>query len=101
MKFFAFLMAFLVMALSVMPCADGGAFGKEPVKIAKTHQDNSPQEDDCSPFCQCACCAGFSIQPAIVTISPVAFYNSVEHGGFYNPATIDIALPIWQPPQLV
>jgi len=49
MKIFAFIMAFLVLALSIMPCADGGANESKATTIVEksNHQQNDPQQDDC------------------------------------------------------
>lgn len=105
MKFFAFIMAFLVLALSVMPCADAGATiydGKAKSEITKTTDAQGHTDADaCSPFCYCACCASFSINHFIVSfnIIPPNVSNPISS---YLPADIiEVALPVWQPPQIV
>jgi len=99
-------MALLVLALSSMPCMDLAAFAKSTAN-AKTvvdqidqHQPQQDHNDDCSPFCSCNCCAGFSINHQIPTIDklfPVTLNKSVS---FYNVGIVEISLPVWQPPQL-
>lgn len=88
-----------------MPCADGGNFmneGKEKNELTKSgHQQNDTQQDDCSPFCTCTCCAGFSINHFIAAISSIPPYESNLITLFLSTEVIEIALPIWQPPQLV
>ena len=110
MKILAFIMAFLVLALSVMPCADTGVpanDGKPKTELAKsntqkgdTHKDDT-QQDDCSPFCHCACCAGFSINHFIASVVHISPYESSTKTPHLPSSVLDVALPVWQPPQLV
>jgi hypothetical protein len=104
MKLFAFIMAVLVLAQSVMPCGDNESIinkVKSKTELTKANNKQSDQRDDCSPFCSCSCCAG------------VAFLAPSMKASFLNPQMVPvycgtisthlfrIALPIWQPPQLV
>src|SRR5687767_3435406 len=85
-KCFAYIMAILVVALSCLPCADGGTTsGKANTELVggSEHEDDD-HEDSCSPFCQCSCCAGFSISHLVAGItyeiscySPT--YTSLRH----------------------
>ena len=105
MKFFAFIMAVLVMALSVMPCADGTvAMNKSEIKteISKAvHSHDVPNHDICSPFCHCACCAAVTVIPFISIINIQPAISSRTKTAFLPSEVIDITLPVWQPPQLV
>ncbi len=105
MKIIAFIMAFLVLALSVMPCADTDNVANDSkAKTALTklnQQRDNPQQDDCSPFCQCSCCAGFCINHFIASIVITTPCGSKIQPAFLPAGILDIALPIWQPPQLV
>jgi len=105
MKFFALIMAILVLALSVMPCADNEALqGKEGAKteLSKTtKQQNYPIQDDCSPFCQCSCCAGFSINHLVASVATELYISGNPTSSFLPSEVINVSLPIWQPPQLV
>lgn len=105
MKFVALIMAFLVLALSVMPCADAGTAlndSKAKSDITKTtdRQDHN-DADDCSPFCHCSCCAGFSINHFFTSIALIAPHINIPTGRFLQTDAIEIVLPIWQPPQIV
>ncbi|HEX5152847.1 MAG TPA: DUF6660 family protein [Parafilimonas sp.] len=105
MKIFAFIMAFLVLALSIMPCADIGMSANEgnaKTQIKESNQQKeNPQQDDCSPFCQCNCCAGFSVNHFIASIQAVTIYSEPSRTAHLPCELIEISLPIWQPPQLV
>ena len=104
MKIIALIMAFLVLALSVMPCGDANAAseGKSKTELGKSHnEDDNSQQDDCSPFCTCTCCAGFSINHFIASLTPIPPYESTAAAAHLPASVLDVALPIWQPPQLV
>ena len=104
-KIFAFIMSILVLALSMMPCADKEAAftkSKKEIETVKAlHHQGCPLNDACSPFCQCSCCAGFSINHSVVAV-PIMKIQASDPLTQYLPAKIaTLALPIWQPPQLV
>jgi len=104
-KIFAFIMAVLVLALSIMPCADKEAAFTKSRKNMETvkalHQQACPLNDDCSPFCQCSCCAGFSINHFIAAIPVLPVQTSISITQYLASKIAALALPIWQPPQLV
>lgn len=95
MKIFACIMAVIIFVLSAMPCVDIGA-GKQACKyvLAKEKKQNNPLNDNCSPFCLCNCCAGFSVYHQIITVpvlpSTPTKHNSKNH---FN-AVIKVAIPI-------
>ncbi|RYY49997.1 MAG: hypothetical protein EOO06_05325 [Chitinophagaceae bacterium] len=105
MKIFAFFIAILVLVLSVMPCADGASAmqGKKVtvVTLKKDVSNNETGDDNCSPFCQCACCAGFSISHPITSVEFVLTHSTSRFFPFSSNYVTGIALPIWQPPQLL
>jgi len=105
MKIIAFIMAFLVLALSIMPCADisNAAYeSKSKASVAKSNsQKSDPQQDDCSPFCSCACCASLSVNHSIASIAATISYKERTKTAHSPTDIIKVSLPIWQPPQLV
>jgi hypothetical protein len=105
MKLFAFLMAFLILTLGIIPCADaeGGAYdGKAKTELSKTnHPQDDQQQDDCSPFCHCTCCAGSFINRYIPGFNITLHYKSKLSNCFSPSELKEISLPIWQPPQIV
>jgi len=102
MKFFAFIMAVIVLALSCIPCCDVSATCERSKMEIKGSQDNETQQGDvCSPFCACTCCAGFSINYKVPGIQSLPKLLDINYSPSYFSALIKIALPIWQPPQLV
>lgn len=104
MKPFAFLIAVIVLALSFVPCADTSTTGNTKANILITKstlpQDN-PLKDECTPFCQCTCCAGFSVNHFIASITILPPNQSITKTAYLPAHVIEIAFPIWQPPQLV
>jgi len=105
MKIIAFIMAFLVLALNVIPCADtvnAANESKSKMVVAKSNsQKSDPQQDDCSPFCSCTCCAGFSVNHSVASIAAIISYEERYQTAYLPADIIEISLPIWQPPQLV
>ena len=109
MRLTAAILAILVVILSCLPCADVAA-----LPIAKTeqgspiqhpltqHSDDHNDVDLCSPFCHCACYAGFSVlySPAVIPLR-IHIPTAQLHADFSSAEVIEISLPIWQPPQLV
>ncbi len=103
MKFLAFIMAVIVLAMSVMPCADGTtAMCKIKTEFKKaSHQQDNPNSNVCSPFCQCSCCVGFTISHFPSSFTSIAVTVNKQISSFVPSEVIDIPLPVWQPPQLV
>jgi len=98
-------MAVIVLIQSWTPCKDdvfARTGDKSQTEISKTPQhDSRDHSDACSPFCQCACCAGFSFNHMFGSVSTPQI-NGDRHFTSYLPADlIEISLPIWQPPQLL
>ena len=103
MRSFALIMAFLVLALSIVPCADRDASANDNIKselVKSTQQKGDPQQDDCSPFCHCTCCAGFSFNNNIATISSPAIIILTDFSSFLPANLIERSLPVWQPPKI-
>jgi len=103
MKFFAAIMAVIVLVLSIMPCADANEMHKQPAKyeIAKESKQKAPLNDDCSPFCQCNCCTSFFVNHQIIALPVIAKHFFQTGNNFTVIEPIQVYLPIWQPPRLV
>lgn len=103
-KISAFILSVIVLILSCMPCTDGAkAMGNPYVKVeaAKTSDPhNNSQRDHCTPFCQCACCAAFSIVQPITKLILIKPKVQKSYSSFYSSSVKGISLPVWQPPQL-
>lgn len=96
-------MAFLVLALPVLPCADDGADAdKSKTGIVKqnTHQEEQEHDDACSPFCHCTCCAGFSINHLFDAVSSLVIIDNKSYTSYLPDNLIAYSPPVWQPPQL-
>jgi hypothetical protein len=98
-------MAFLVLALPVLPCADDGSApdaDKAKTEIVKQqgHQEEQEHNDTCSPFCHCTCCAGFSINHFFTAVSPLVHIDSKSYISYLPENIIKISYSIWQPPKI-
>jgi hypothetical protein len=104
MKFFAFIMAILVLTQSVMPCGDKGSItneSKSKTELTKANNQQDDQHDDCSPFCSCSCCAGVAFLAPSTKVSFLIAQMSPVYCSTITTHLFRIAIPIWQPPQLV
>jgi hypothetical protein len=105
MKFVAFIMAFLILSLPVLPCADDGSApdaDKAKTEIVQQHSQPEEQEhnDNCSPFCHCTCCAGVSISHIFTIVSSLLLMDGKSYTSYLPDHLIEYSSPIWQPPQL-
>ncbi len=101
MKFYTFIMAFIVLVLSCTPCADtGAAQAATKTEVNKSHTPEKNHNDACTPFCHCACCAGFSINHFIAKISSPHIIQRPEYSIDVLSSVFTISLPVWEPPQL-
>ena len=102
-KFFAFILACMVLVLSCMPCTDckSAEITKNiKTELAKPGTDkDTNHKDACSPFCHCGCCAGFSINHPITPFTSLTIVCSRIFSSYFPDKLIEISLPIWQPPK--
>ena len=103
MKIASIIFATYIAALSVVPCTDGYACSDEETAITASINDShsEEEEDACSPFCVCTCCATH-IQ--LTYTYDIAFSNLIQNTElitFYVEHTLaNKASSIWQPPRI-
>ncbi|MBC7417605.1 MAG: hypothetical protein H7325_05585 [Pedobacter sp.] len=89
--------------MSFHPCADNFSVKEnlhtETVDKTVNHQDQS--QDECSPFCGCACCSVRAIAKNSNTFAFHLQINSTKDTEKIIAQPIDITVSIWQPPKLV
>jgi hypothetical protein len=104
MKASTFLIAILMLLLSLKPCSDGN--NSEDLKKdtkSLTHNHQQDDDDSCAATCICSCCGmsvtfesiktyTFKLRIAIPN-SPIPSYTSNYQ--------FDTVASIWQPPQLI
>ena len=57
-KFIVALLTVYLLLLNIFPCPEEVfSFEDESAVVATTHSSDSNEEDDCPPYCDCACCA--------------------------------------------
>lgn len=105
MKLFAFIMSLLVFIQSALPCMDEGSFTNvkksQAVVSGASGESHSGNTDGCSPFCTCSCCASASCTNGLAAFEAIHF-TFRPFTTDYLPASLrEVALPIWQPPQLL
>ncbi|RYZ33243.1 MAG: hypothetical protein EOP49_36195 [Sphingobacteriales bacterium] len=110
MRFSCSLLAIIMLVLSCIPCSDAKAMAVEETSLSSTaplnteHQQATDEEhtDDCSPFCQCACCAFLYVMPLPAASATAARPLDADKvfASFLQKQPVSIAIPVWQPPQL-
>jgi len=105
MRLLVLLLAMYVLVLSGVPCAT--LCQDEPVATAQGTPARSGEQDDCkncSPFSVCAACTGFTL-PASTWVQNTASVLPTPAPArlplYREPAALEVAACIWQPPRLV
>lgn len=98
MKLFAYLLALVVLVLSIMPCADVPEdHSVQKTELSSTTSDHHhSDEDQCSPFCSCHCCqASFYVSTIAVTFSTeiIEFSYNETPSSFQNLELFDFLIP--------
>ena len=100
----AFILSIVVLSQSFIACADTGTHENSSqvlYELSNAADNHGSQEDECPPFCQCNCCAGFTVNHTIATYSNPFLTHVVVQCKHGAEPLITLALPIWQPPKLV
>jgi hypothetical protein len=103
MKATAIFLAILLFALNFIPCKDAAApkDAKAAVELPGAHNDSDKHDDDsCSPLCICSCCSVAPMPSPVIAVETIIERVHPVLASAYTDQLLDIALPIWQPPQL-
>ena len=106
MKAIVFFMALYILVLGAVPCSDmHNKCNTENSKteLTQNHDHQQDQDDNCTPFCTCACCSASVIavdfapfklkNPTVFHISEkVSLRNFTFISNFFG--------SIWQPPKI-
>lgn len=83
-----------------MPCGDKDDCNEVNHAQTAQAQDHEHQDEACTPFCVCSCCAAhFLIKDFQTGIDQVAVINTIYTVLPESKITSAI-IPIWQPPKL-
>jgi len=102
-KVIRLLFTIYIISLTVHPCADQGdelEKGDQVAYVSDHPHSDGEQEDVCTPFCICSCCAAHI---RLVTISNEDFTCVLHYTKEVTPYLEKQVLPdyshIWQPPR--
>ena len=111
MKIAIHIFTIYMLALSLIPCGDGGGgileiandlFGIEHQHLSDHEQHSNNCGDDlCTPFCICSCCSSALDTPSKLPYrikTPTPFPNSTP-SWFKNEISFSLDQSIWQPPK--
>lgn len=109
MKLFWHILSVYLVSLAVLPCSDKEECDitvteQTIISLAANHTQHSHQNEQCPPFCSCACCGIHSFQ------LQMSFINFKEHTFLSNKKkqistyafiySNEFSSNIWQPPKL-
>jgi len=100
MKMLTAFMAIYMLTLSCLPCGDSAdCIDEISTAISETLPHHENHEENCTPFCVCACCAVPIVQPNyfVVTprLKPFCVSNIIFDEDFFSSNIHNI----WQPPR--
>jgi hypothetical protein len=100
-KIISILLTIYTLSLSMMPCADEYVCSDEITEsVVDTSADHSSEEEDfCSPFCVCACCAQNIWAPYLLYKTKIVL-NELLVAVYRLPDFASQTQSIWQPPKL-
>jgi hypothetical protein len=102
-KFLTLIFAFYILLLPGMPCMDTGECNEaSQTEISKSQAAPQQENEDCSPFCNCACC-GHILTPnfQLNKISIADPFAKQKKQSCYHSVSLssDFFGNIWQPPR--
>ena len=104
MKFLFTLLAFFMVYLSCLPCGDSvecNSKAQTKISAATSHQDHQHNNEVCTPFCTCTCCAASAFYSANSKTDAVKSVFSSEKYPLFNIAFHTESYDnIWQPPKI-
>ena len=105
MKIVAFIISFIILGFSCLPCTDAKALLKDAnqsVILTHLNTDQDSHQDLCNPFCSCACCGTSPSTSKIAALSIVLpCYLPSYQDNYTSSFTLSVSLPIWQPPRVL
>ncbi len=99
-RIFYILFAFYFAALAFTPCSDKEDCNEVNHEQTAQNQNHEHQDEACTPFCVCSCCATHVVNTTFQNQFVIA---SIEVSSYREIPTSKVqgaVLPIWQPPQL-
>lgn len=103
MKVIRLLFALYILAIAVYPCGDvDTCVDEQKVGIAVVEHENhsTTEQDACSPFCICSCCASHVQIRGIATLRMTnAIHNTTISTLYIEKPFLENGHSIWQPPR--
>ncbi|WP_460984828.1 DUF6660 family protein [Spirosoma fluminis] len=107
MKWLTVILSVWVLILSAVPCCEvwhqDERTNQTTVQPEKGCPDDCSTKRDspCSPFCSCQTCPGFTVPMPVGLPVAASRLLPLLRAEFRPLLPVSVALPIWQPPQLV
>ncbi|MFN8287985.1 MAG: DUF6660 family protein [Chitinophagales bacterium] len=96
------LLSVYCLSISALPCRDAcnSHEHKAPVTFQQASEHHEQENDQCSPFCYCACCSSTVITPAISHYIFTEVFSVSAILPVKDSKIAEQAFAIWQPPKL-
>lgn len=104
MKAFTIILSIYFIGLAIVPCTDTPETsfeGTTPVISTEHHNHSVPSQDNCTPFCSCACCGSLVMHPTFhkIEINFIEFYYSFSFHYTFD-YSLDFKEGVWHPPAI-
>lgn len=103
MRLTAFILAVLILVLSIWPCAEAHSHMKSSVKyeMKKSMDHEQDHIDLCSPFCHCSCSTLVIAPQSSVSqfLSVTNYLVQDRYREYISTGEINVHIPVWQPPR--
>jgi hypothetical protein len=101
MKIVFFILGFLLLYLSCLPCGDSVECNDQTeMKITAADNQHEHQSEACTPFCTCSCCAVSAFYSFYKFPASKIVFLSEKFLLLNEDADTEVFSSIWQPPQL-
>ncbi|MFZ6011664.1 MAG: DUF6660 family protein [Bacteroidota bacterium] len=106
MKVIRFIFALYVLFLAVYPCSDSNTCVDEQkagvaLIASDDHAHTSNEQDSCTPFCICSCCAAHIQLHKAADISFALLIHNTQLTTLYQEKPLlNTSNSIWQPPRI-
>lgn len=103
MKIFTIIMSFYLLWLSCIPCADRQESignGEQRISANADTKQQQNNNDICTPFCNCSCCAASAFHQTLPHYSILKMvFQSMKYPVYTPSFRTNISFSIWQPPK--
>jgi hypothetical protein len=101
MRALSLFFSLMITLLSFIPCNDISLNEgrQQQTSFTASHENTGAVNDVCSPFCTCACCTTPPVTQMHTFVLSAPQSDEFTYAAHIPGNFIQVALPVWQPPQ--